>query len=271
MPTTPRFVGTVQLDSPPQAWVDELITPGVRDVFSAAMTNRRRTTRVREDTKPLVLEVRGAWIDDAGAGPRFKDFRAALLSQQQVLFDLGDGSEYRMVDVLDVMGQRLRAFQADGPGQDGDPWAYVMKVLTYEPYSRVRAPLLSAAQALANGAGAVATSWNVNYAGTAPGEPTWQVGLTVPAGVHVTQLELENNTTEEDIVIPFTAGGLTNGAFVILVDSSGSDGGATPPARPTTTAMGCWPTSHRASVPALAASTLAGRGRHRACEARSGR
>ena len=219
-----RWIGLLALDQPPLCTIQEIIVPSARDVQSASIANRRRVTRIKEDTIPLVIEVRGFWRDDA-TGLRFKDFSAALLNQQQVAMNLGDGNEYRMVDVEDVVGTRLGGVQRDWPGQL-ESWAYVAKVLSYEPYARQTAPVMSAAQALASGAGSTNTSFAVSYLGTAPGEPTWQWTLVVPGGVTVSQLQLANTLTGETCVVTVNLVGA--GTFYVLMDASGADGGLTP-------------------------------------------
>jgi len=219
-----RWIGTLALDQQPIAWVDEIIIPSTRLIDHASLVNRRRVTRIKEDAVPLVLEVRGVWLDDATL--HFAAFSSAMLNQQQVAFNLGDGTEYRMVDVLDVVGTRLMGSERDRPGMEGSPWGYVAKVLSYEPYSRERAPVMSSAQALASGAGSTNTNFAVNYLGTAPGEPTWQWTLVVPAGVTVSQLQLANTLTGETCVVTVNLVGA--GTFYVLMDASGADGGLTP-------------------------------------------
>jgi hypothetical protein len=220
-----RWIGLLALDQQPIAWVDEIIMPSARSVTYASIADRRRVTRIKEDTVPLVLEVRGQWFDD-GMGLHFADFSAAMLNQQQAAFNLGDGTEFRMVDVLDVVGTRLMGSERDRPGMEGSPWGYVAKVLSYEPYTRERAPVLGGPQTLATGSGAIATAFTVPYVGSAPGEPSWQFTLVVPTGKHVTQVKLQNTTTGETCIV--SGLNLTNGTFVLLIDASGAGSNRTP-------------------------------------------
>jgi hypothetical protein len=224
VPNTPiqRRIGAVLLDSPPNATVREILPAGSRSIIRAQISDRRRTTRIKEDTTEQSIEVRGFWRDLA-SGLRFRDFAAALLNQSQVRFDLGDGTEYRMVDVEDVLGTRLSGVERDGPGQEGDQWAYVAKVLSYEPYTRARNPILAPAIPIVAAVGSARATFDVAYNGTAPGEPTWQFTLSVPAGMTVTQVKLENTTSGQACIIPGL--NLTNGRFVIIIDASGSDPG----------------------------------------------
>jgi hypothetical protein len=75
----PRKIGTVLLEDPGRLYVDRVVFPSTRNILAAQISDRRREARVKEDTSPLVVEVRGQWIDDINS--KFRDFAAALLNR----------------------------------------------------------------------------------------------------------------------------------------------------------------------------------------------
>lgn len=207
--------------------VTEIYIPSVKEVVSASVTNRRRVVRIKEDAKPLEFEIRGWWIDDSVNSKYWRDFHALLQNQSQVPFDLGDGTEFRMIDVKDVAHQR-HSGQFVGASGNKEAYTYSAKCLSYEPYARTRAVTLDIFKDF--GAAAVGMnifSGNYNYTGTGPGEPTWQWKLVVPSGCTVTSVIVQNGTTGETCTVSGLA--ITNGTYYLLIDAcGGNNSGNTP-------------------------------------------
>lgn len=217
MPLNRGFSGLF-MDDNITGLVQEIFIPSAKDLQSAGHANKRRTSRIKEDTLPLDFEVRGTWIDDTANLKFWRDFKAAMLNQVMQPFDYGDNTEFRSVDVLDIAHVRHSGI-TQPPNSNAEVMVYTAKCRSYEPYSRSKSPALSANQALNNGNGTFTTSFNVSYAGTAPGEPTWQVTLVVPVGVIVTQVKLQNTLTGETCTIGSLS--ITNGTYIMLIDTCG--------------------------------------------------
>jgi hypothetical protein len=218
------FSSVPVMDDNVVGFVQEIWVPTVRDVQTNGIVARRRVARIREDTLPLTFEVRGTFIDASGSQKFWRDFKAAMMNQVQQPFDHGDGTEFRAVDCVDVVHTRKGGVFA--ATNNAEMMLYSAKCLSYEPYARSKGPALSAGTALNNGNGTFTTTVNVSYAGTAPGEPTWQVTLVVPNGITVTQVRIQNTTTGETC----TCAGLTitNGTFYLLMDACGGGASNTP-------------------------------------------
>lgn len=208
-----RIIGTVALDDNVNAFVEEIHTQITRDIQSDRILNRYgRITRIREDYKPTVIDVKGIWRD--GGGKYWRDFKAALYTQQQVNFTLGDGTRWEMVDVIDITESQQTSAKA-GTSTPDQAFKYLAKVQTYEAFARETGPTLQSTGSLVVGT----SNFTVNCVGSVFSEPTWQVQMVVPNGTTVTQVKIQNSTSGETCTV--LPSGVTNGTFYVLMDASG--------------------------------------------------
>lgn len=226
-----RTIGQVTLDDYVNCWVQSVTIPTTRDVQLEQMTNRfGRVTRLKEDYKPLTVDVRGWWQD--GGGLFFRDFKAALEMQTRSSFNLGDGTRFEFADVIDVTGARMASSPAvPVPNQ---LWAWTAKVASYEPFAREVSPSMQSLGPLTlvylAGDYYLQGTFNVPYSGTAFGEPTFQINIgqslsfMAAAPGAGTGVDVANLTTGEVCSFQISAASIvtTIGAGIILVDASGS-------------------------------------------------
>jgi hypothetical protein len=190
-----RSIGSVVLDDGVNSYISEVNVPSVRNIQFEQIVNRQgRMSRVKEDQKPLIVDVRGTFVD--GGGVYWRDWKAALLGQSRADFVLGDGTCFKFAEVVELSDTQTAAVAA----LTATPQvlrAWTMKVQCYEPYVREIAPTVQTLGNLTTGNGTFTTSFNVAYSGTAFAEPTWQINLTVPSGVTVTGVSIYNAVTGE--------------------------------------------------------------------------
>jgi hypothetical protein len=234
-----RSIGSVVLDDLVNSFVSEINIPSVRNVQYEQTVNRQgRMVRVKEDQKPLNVDVRGYFAD--GGGVYWRDWKAALLTQSRADFVLGDGTCFKYADVVEVNGTQTAAVAAlTAAPQVLRAWT--MKVQCYEPYVREIAPTLQTLGNLNTGNGNIATTFNVAYAGTAFAEPTWQFLVVVPSGVTVTGMGISNAATGEASYVvgnptwlngagtPILLGSSTAQQWVLFDASGGGIGSNAPP------------------------------------------
>lgn len=226
-----RSIGSVVLDDGISSYVQEVVIPSTREVQMERVINRHgRMTRVKEDDKPLVVDVRGFYRDGAAPGAYYRDFKAALLQQSRAAFTLGDGTRLEMVDVMELTQKMIAHSQAWTATPDC-LYAWMLKAHSYEPYARAVSPTLQSLGTLNSGNGTISTSYSVQCLGSAYSEPTWQFQFTCPAGVTVTGLSLQNTTSGESCFLN-TVFFPPGGPYYVLVDASGAVGGASPWASP---------------------------------------
>lgn len=264
-----RGFATLQLDDLVNTFIDTsgISPPTTKALQVSAIANRRRATRIKRDTTPLEFEVRGTWLD--GGGKLWRDFKAQLMGFDQVPFNLGDGSEYRMVDVLDVAGTRKGGiFDSSGAGAHQEAWAYSAKLVTYEPYSRQIGPALSSAVALQPGRPAAPTVAVVGTAGTtsysyalvaqyATGDSVQSPATTITTGNATLSSSNYNQVTLPALPggatgwrVLRTAGGASQGQLASgLAAGTYNDQGGTASAY---TATGQWTTNLSVSYPGTA-------------------
>lgn len=203
-----RRIGTVVLDSDVcfigKAGITFDAKPDHQVDRVAGRFGRRVETRY--DWMPLDIEVRGIFLDDYATGRFYGDFKSTLGLQRRVSFDLGNGREYRWVDVVDMMETRN-----GGVLGVAEAWAFTLKLMSYEPFQR--------AQAVSYVNLGTSGTLNVIYPGTAFAEPTW--AFPVSGGE---AFSLRNNSSGELITgtVP------SNGAGWVMLDASGAKQGTSP-------------------------------------------
>ena len=212
-----RSLGTIQLDDNVNTFIVRpgIIVPSTRNLDTAGMANRHgRVVMIRDDDKPLTVEIHGQWAD--GGGKYWEDFKAALMAQARTRLTRGDGTQFQMVDVLDIAHTPI-AQSGEGSATPQRLYGYVAKVQSYEPFARETSPAMQSLGSLNNGNGTFTTTFTVNYSGTAYAEPTWQMALAIPSGVTVSAAGVQNTTTGENASVSGLS--LTNGTFYVLFDA----------------------------------------------------
>jgi hypothetical protein len=202
-----RTIGSVTLDDLVHSYVSEIIVPSARDVQLEQIVNRQgRMTRIKEDRKPLVIDVRGYWMD--GGGAYWRDFCAALLNQSRASFTLGDGTRFEWVDVTELAGQQVTAVQA-WSATPSVVYAWTMKVASYEPYVREVAPTLQSLGSIPFGVGNLLTATQASFETSLSG---WQTANsnTVMGLASVNRVALGSATFEADL------GGWTADEFSVI-------------------------------------------------------
>lgn len=220
-----RFIGQICLDDNVNSFVTKegIVFPYTGISQQQQMVDRfGRTSLVRYDASPTTISVKGKWID--GGGKYFRDFKAALLSMSQASFQLGDGTEYRWVDVVSVNGTLLGG-ESGGTDAPQQAWGYVATVKSYEAVPVEISPMIQDLGVLSSGSGTFSTDFSYSYSGTYFAEPTWQAELVIPSGVTVSQVKIQNTLSGETSFVNVS---LTNGTFYLEFDASGSVPGSSP-------------------------------------------